>query len=188
MNNIIKSENKHTLKHLKSKDLKNINSNNINNEKALKSNDSTKSKISSSILSNNNSIYVNVLVKDKTFRIYCGNGTQRIRWLTDCAIFKYETFYYTKCGLAYGLKLENGENCNLESLIKDVLKNNENVWILLKEEYYAFKEDGQDLSIENSEELIDNNSSNIELNNVSNNYNNNDDNEVKSIISNDLNL
>ena len=58
--------------------------------------------------------FVNVLIRDKKYRQYCGEGKQKIRWLTDCAIFKYENEYKRKrtCGIAYGLKNENGELCD----------------------------------------------------------------------------
>jgi len=81
--------------------------------------------------------FVNVLIRDKKYRQYCGEGKQKIRWLTDCAIFKYENEYKRKktCGIAYGLKNENGELCDLESKICDCLTNGAHVLVLLKEEY-----------------------------------------------------
>lgn len=84
---------------------------------------------------------INVLVKEKTFKIFCGQGEQKIRWLTDAAILKYEIIYNKKCGLAYGVKLENGHTCDLDRIVKEVLKANENIWVLLKEEYDAFKDE-----------------------------------------------
>ena len=79
--------------------------------------------------------YVNVLIKDQKFKIYCGSGNQTIRWLTDNAIFKYEYYYGGKCGLAFGLKLENGNLCDLREIINTILKNEANAWVLLKEEF-----------------------------------------------------
>ena len=81
--------------------------------------------------------FVNILIRDKKYRQYCGDGKQKIRWLTDCAIFKYEIEYKRKrtCGIAYGLKNENGELCDLESRICDCLNNGAHVLVLLKEEY-----------------------------------------------------
>ena len=35
--------------------------------------------------------FVNILIREKKYRQYCGEGQQKIRWLTDCAIYKYET-------------------------------------------------------------------------------------------------
>ena len=83
--------------------------------------------------------FVNVLIRGKKFRQYCGDGHQKIRWLTDCAIFKYENGGNKKknCGIAYGLKNENGDLCDLESTIASCLTNGANVLVLLKEEYDA---------------------------------------------------
>lgn len=84
---------------------------------------------------------VNALVKEKTFKIYCGEGNQKVRWLTDAAIIKYENLYKKKCGLAYGVKLESGHTCDLNSIVKESFRPNENIWILLREEYDALKEE-----------------------------------------------
>ncbi len=91
----------------------------------------------------NNEYNINVLIKEKTFKIYAGAGNQKIRWLSDSAIYKYETIFNKKCNLAYGVKLENGQTCDLDKQINQVLKFNENIWILLYEEYEAFKNTGQ---------------------------------------------
>lgn len=87
-------------------------------------------------------IYVNVLVKEKNFRIYCGDGRQKLRWLTDCAIYKYENSNEDgiKCGLAFSIKLENGNICDLEDIIYNVLENNANVWILFKQEFEFYQD------------------------------------------------
>ncbi len=89
----------------------------------------------------NNVYYINTLIKDKKFRIYCGDGRQKLRWLTDCAILKYESYYGGSCGIAYGIKLENGNLTDLEETINTILKFNENVWVLLKEEYMVYQEE-----------------------------------------------
>ena len=58
------------------------------------------------------------------------------RWLTDYAIYKYENeTKKTNLGVAYGLKNENGNLCDLNSRIIDNLENGANVLVLLKEEY-----------------------------------------------------
>lgn len=86
---------------------------------------------------NNAEIFINVLIRDKKFRQYCGEGNQKLRWLTDCAIFKYENAndHKVSCGVAYGLKTENGGLCDLNSTIASTLTNGANVMVLLKEEY-----------------------------------------------------
>lgn len=92
---------------------------------------------------NQNQYLINVLIKEKTFKIFSGSGNQKVRWLTDAAILKYETIYRNCCGLAFGVKLENGQTCDLDKKINEVLKPNENVWVLLREEYTAFKDDDE---------------------------------------------
>ena len=80
--------------------------------------------------------FVNILIHEKKYRQYCGEGLQKIRWLTDCAIYKYENeTKKTNLGIAYGLKNENGNLCDLNSRIIDNLENGANVLVLLKEEY-----------------------------------------------------
>ena len=80
--------------------------------------------------------FVNILIREKKYRQYCGEGLQKIRWLTDCAIYKYENeTKKSNIGVAYGLKNENGNLCDLDSRIIDNLENGANVLVLLKEEY-----------------------------------------------------
>lgn len=85
--------------------------------------------------------YCNVLIKDKKFKIFCGEGIQKLRWLTDVAIFKYKAYTGNSCGVAYYVKLEDGNICDLEEQIKTTLQNNENLWVLFKEEYDIYLEE-----------------------------------------------
>ena len=85
--------------------------------------------------------YCNVLIKDKKMRIYCGAGKQKLRWLTDAAIFKYRAYSEQKCGVACFVKLEDGSICELEEQINQTLQNNENIWVLFKEEYEVYVEE-----------------------------------------------
>jgi len=91
-------------------------------------------------------IYVNVLIKDKKFKIYCGDGRQKLRWLSDVAILKFQKSSEEKCSIAYGIKLENGEICNLNENIINNIRNNENVWILLREEYEVMHQNFDEFS------------------------------------------
>ena len=43
---------------------------------------------------NSEDYYINVLIKEKKFRIYCGDGRQKLRWLTDVCILKYEKWKF----------------------------------------------------------------------------------------------
>jgi hypothetical protein len=114
--------------------------------------------------------FVNVLIRDKKYRQYCGEGKQKIRWLTDCAIFKYENEYKRKrtCGIAYGLKNENGELCDLDSKICECLTNGAHVLVLLKEEYESeIRERERKIQLE--KESINRNQSKRTSKNISNN-------------------
>ena len=121
----------------------NINNNNNNNNNPREDEARHKTRIGSGIDSLNVKpkkekplFFVNILIREKKYRQYCGEGLQKIRWLTDCAIYKYENeTKKTNLGIAYGLKNENGNLCDLNSRIVDNLENGANVLVLLKEEY-----------------------------------------------------
>ena len=125
---------------------------------------------------NNMEIYINVLIRDKKFRQYCGVGQQKLRWLTDCAIFKYENAndHKIQCGVAYGLKTETGELCDLNNTIATTLQNGANVMVLLKEEYEVEIEERKKrkLNGENNKESLNNNNVYLErLNELEENNN-----------------
>lgn len=125
---------------------------------------------------NNMEIYINVLIRDKKFRQYCGVGQQKLRWLTDCAIFKYENAndHKIQCGVAYGLKTETGELCDLNNTIASTLQNGANVMVLLKEEYEVEIEERKKrkLNGENNKESLNNNNVYLErLNELEENNN-----------------
>ena len=125
---------------------------------------------------NNMEIYINVLIRDKKFRQYCGVGQQKLRWLTDCAIFKYENAndHKIQCGVAYGLKTETGELCDLNNTIASTLQNGANVMVLLKEEYEVEIEERKKrkLNGENNKESLNNNNVYLErLNELEENSN-----------------
>jgi hypothetical protein len=51
---------------------------------------------------------VNVHVRDQMFPIFCGSGSQKVRWLSDVALHRYEHFFGVDPGLAKGMRYENG--------------------------------------------------------------------------------
>lgn len=125
---------------------------------------------------NRTEIYINVLIRDKKFRQYCGVGHQKLRWLTDCAIFKYENAndHKIQCGVAYGLKTETGELCDLNNTIASTLQNGANVMVLLKEEYEVEIEERKKrkLNGENMKESLNSNNAYLErLNELEENNN-----------------
>ena len=62
----------------------------------------------STIKEENNDFYVNVLLKDKKYKIFCGEGKQKLRWLTDVVIHKYERYNNTTCGKVHFIMVRNG--------------------------------------------------------------------------------
>lgn len=75
-------------------------------------------------------------VRDQEFKVYCGSGTQRVRWLSDVALHRYEHFNGANSdpGLAKGMRFEHGELIDMDQIIVDKLKNDEHVWVILKED------------------------------------------------------
>ena len=81
-----------------------------------------------------NTLKVKVHVRDQEFQVFCGAGTQKIRWLSDVALHRYEHFHNQDPGLAKGMRFENGTLIDMELTICDKLENDTNVWVILKED------------------------------------------------------
>ena len=77
---------------------------------------------------------INVHVRDQSFAVFCGAGTQKIRWLSDVALHRYEHFHNQDPGLAKGMRFENGTLIDMEVTICDKLTANSDVWVILKED------------------------------------------------------
>jgi hypothetical protein len=77
---------------------------------------------------------VNVHVRDQMFSIYCGSGSQKVRWLSDVALHRYEHFFGVDPGLAKGMRYENGNIIDMETIISDKLETEIHVWVILKED------------------------------------------------------
>ncbi len=77
---------------------------------------------------------VNVHVRDKHYPIFCGNGSQKVRWLSDVALHRYEHFEASDPGLAKGMRYENGQLVDMDAIITDKLENDVHVWVILKED------------------------------------------------------
>lgn len=66
------------------------NKNSINLVKSNK-NFTDKNKINKSQV--NYDLFCELKLKEKFFKIYCGDGKQKLSWLTDIALFNYERKY-----------------------------------------------------------------------------------------------
>ena len=77
---------------------------------------------------------INVHVRDQMFPIFCGQGAQKIRWLSDVALHRYEHFNNQDPGLAKGMRFENGQYIGWDFIIKDTLSDDVHIWVILKED------------------------------------------------------
>ena len=77
---------------------------------------------------------IKVWVRDDSYDIFCGAGTQKIRWLSDVALHRYEHFHSGDAGLAKGMRYENGTLIDMEMTICEKLENNASVFVILKED------------------------------------------------------
>lgn len=75
---------------------------------------------------------INLHVQEKLFLIECGKGEQNISWLANVGISRYDSNFGLELGKPKGVQDENGQI--LSGIIKDVLKDLQHVWILLKED------------------------------------------------------
>jgi len=65
------------------------------------------------------------------FVIHCGAGSQKIRWLADVAIHRYDPFFALDTGLAAEARFENGVLLNIDGMISDELTDDLHIYINL---------------------------------------------------------
>lgn len=53
--------------------------------------------------------------------VHCGAGSQKIKWLADVAIHKYDPYYAMETGLAKEIRFENGVQLGIEGIISEEL-------------------------------------------------------------------
>jgi len=69
--------------------------------------------------------------------IQCGEGGQRIRWLGDVAIFRFDYFFGQNTGTCKGLRFENGTLLRMDDIINEQLQDDAHIWVILKEDIEA---------------------------------------------------
>ena len=84
---------------------------------------------------------VTVHVRDQHFSVFCGAGTQKIRWLSDVALHRYQHFHSQDPGLAKGMRFENGQMIDMELVIGRELEQDAHVWVILKEDLALMEAD-----------------------------------------------
>ena len=82
-----------------------------------------------------------VHVRDQHFQIFCGAGTQKIRWLSDVALHRYQHFHNQDPGLAKGMRFESGTMIDMEQVIHRELESESHVWVILKEDLALMEAD-----------------------------------------------
>ena len=60
---------------------------------------------------------VKVHVREKAFNIQCGDGGQRISWLGNVGISRYDRKNGMEVGIPMDIRLENGTRLNMDDLI-----------------------------------------------------------------------
>lgn len=78
---------------------------------------------------------VKVHVREKTFIVSCGDGGQRISWLGNVGIVRYdEKTKGMELGPPCGLQLEDGTQLDMSDIICARLKDGVDVWVVLRED------------------------------------------------------
>ena len=54
--------------------------------------------------------------------------------MADAALHRYEHFFGIDPGMAKGMRYENGDQIDMDLIISDTLKDETNIWVMLKED------------------------------------------------------
>jgi hypothetical protein len=77
---------------------------------------------------------IRVCVRDKQITVQCGDGSsQDIQWLANVALCRYDSSYGVELGAPLGVRLEDGTNLKWASKIRDVLRNDHQVVVVLRQ-------------------------------------------------------
>ena len=63
--------------------------------------------------------------------VHCGDATQKIQWLADTAVHRYDPNCAFETGLVAEIKLNKGVTCNRNGLIKEDLRDDDHVFVIL---------------------------------------------------------
>ncbi|KAA6390347.1 MAG: hypothetical protein EZS28_014124 [Streblomastix strix] len=80
-----------------------------------------------------------VHVRHKVIQVQCGPATQKIRWLADVGVARFDSKNGVDLGVPKGIKRDNGEHLDMQALIRDFVQQDEHVWV-------CFKDDDQTIS------------------------------------------
>ena len=80
---------------------------------------------------------IHVHIRDQTFEVECGQGRQRVQWLGDVAVHRYEHFFGVNTGVCRALRFEDGSPIDVHGIISDKLPEETHVWVVLKDDIIA---------------------------------------------------
>ena len=64
------------------------------------------------------------------FTVHCGTGNQKLRWLADVAIHRYDPECCLDTGLMAELRFENGVQLGTEGMIADELTDDVHIYVV----------------------------------------------------------
>lgn len=76
---------------------------------------------------------IDVYVKNQVFTINCATGSQKIRWLIETAVMKFDRNVMFTTGIPKSAKLEDGSQLNLNDRINERLQDNARVWVVFED-------------------------------------------------------
>lgn len=69
------------------------------------------------------------------YPVNCGVGSQKIRWLADVAIHRFDPEYAFGTGVVHELRMENGVLLNMRGTISDELQDDVHVFVQLFDDW-----------------------------------------------------
>jgi hypothetical protein len=85
-----------------------------------------------------------VYIKDKGFKINCGDGKQKLRWLIDVALHLYERPYALTCGPVIAIRFPDDTIIqDFNRLINTSMLEFNTVFIMLKDDFEDFVENNK---------------------------------------------
>mmetsp|Transcript_43303 Transcript_43303/g.70269 ORF Transcript_43303/g.70269 Transcript_43303/m.70269 type:complete len:81 (+) Transcript_43303:61-303(+) len=73
-----------------------------------------------------------VHVKERTILVQCGDGAQKIKWLGNVGIARYDSKNGQELGPPDGIMLEDGTKLDLNETISGGLPDDTHVWVVLR--------------------------------------------------------
>jgi len=70
-------------------------------------------------------------IRDKTIAVECGEGTQRIQWLANVGVARYDDSFGRTLGAPKGLQKEGGTPCDPNSTIRAELASGQHAFVML---------------------------------------------------------